>query len=85
MTGVPIVEIAADQHYKKNDYNGNAKILIHGTSNTGLRPCEKRRKKRRSSVEPIISHLKAGHRLCRNRIQYGKNTTQTLNNILSFA
>jgi IS5 family transposase len=32
----------------------------------GLRGCEKRRKKRRSSIEPIIGHLKSGHRLCRN-------------------
>jgi IS5 family transposase len=66
MTGVPIREISADTHYAKSDYTGDAKILIHGTSNAGLRGCEKRRKKRRSSIEPIIGHLKSGHRLCRN-------------------
>jgi IS5 family transposase len=69
MTGVTIREISTDKHYEQSDYQGEAKILIHGTSNTGLRPCEKRRKKRRSSIEPIIGHLKSGHRLCRNFLQ----------------
>jgi IS5 family transposase len=41
-------------------------FLIHGTSNSELRGCEKRRKKRRSIIEPIIGLLKSGHRLCRN-------------------
>ncbi|MDR1384360.1 MAG: hypothetical protein LBJ67_11050, partial [Planctomycetaceae bacterium] len=49
MTGVPIREISADTHYAKSDYKGDAKILIHETSNAGLRGCEKRRKKRRTA------------------------------------
>ncbi|MDR1384352.1 MAG: hypothetical protein LBJ67_11005 [Planctomycetaceae bacterium] len=45
MTGVLIREISADTHDAKSDYKGDAKILIHNTSNAGLRGCEKRRNK----------------------------------------
>jgi IS5 family transposase len=51
--------------YRGHDYEGKAVIRIAGSSNAGLSFSERKRKRRRSAVEPIIGHLKAGHRLGR--------------------
>jgi hypothetical protein len=51
--------------YRGHDYKGSAVIRIAGTSNDGLRWSEKKRKRRRSSIEPVIGHLKSDHRLDR--------------------
>ena len=51
--------------YRGHDYKGAAVIRIAGTSNEGLRWSERKRKRRRSSIEPVIRHLKSDHRLDR--------------------
>ena len=65
ITKVPVKEADIDKGYRGHDYKGTAVIRIAGTSNEGLRWSEKKRKRRRSSIEPVIGHLKSDHRLDR--------------------
>jgi IS5 family transposase len=65
ITKVTVTEADVDRGYRKHDYKGPAVIRIAGSSNKGLSWSEKKRKRRRSSVEPVIGHLKSDHRLDR--------------------
>lgn len=65
ITGVKVEEADVDRGYRGHHYTGPATIRIAGSSNAGLTATEKKRKRRRSSVEPIIGHLKSDHRLGR--------------------
>jgi IS5 family transposase len=65
ITKVSVTEADVDRGYRKHDYKGSAVIRIAGSSNAGLSRAERRRKRRRSSVEPVIGHLKSDHRLSR--------------------
>jgi len=65
ITKVTVKEADIDKGYRGHDYKGTAIIRIAGTSNEGLRWSEKKRKRRRSSIEPVIGHLKSDHRLDR--------------------
>ncbi|MCL2711221.1 MAG: IS5 family transposase [Planctomycetaceae bacterium] len=65
ITGVSVKEADVDKGYRGHDYKGSAVIRIAGTRNAGLRWSEKKRKRRRSSIEPVIGHLKSDHRLDR--------------------
>lgn len=65
ITKVSIEETDVDKGYKGHDYEGKAVIRIAGSSNTGLSFSERRRKHRRSTIEPMIGHLKSEHRLGR--------------------
>jgi IS5 family transposase len=69
ITKVTVTEAAVDRGYRGHDYKGTAVIRIAGTSNKGLSWSEKKRKRRRSSVEPVIGHLKSDHRLDRCFLQ----------------
>ena len=48
---------------KKFMTEGDAKVRIAGSSNAGLTASQRKRKRRRSSIEPVIGHLKSDHRL----------------------
>jgi len=65
ITKVIVTEANVDKGYRGHDYKGSAVIRIAGTSNEGLRWSERKRKRRRSSIEPVIGHLKSDHRLDR--------------------
>jgi len=65
ITKVIVTEANVDKGYRGHDYKGTAIIRIAGTSNEGLRWSERKRKRRRSSIEPVIGHLKSDHRLDR--------------------
>jgi IS5 family transposase len=65
MTKVSVKEADVDRGYRGHDYKGSAVIRIAGSSNAGLSWSERRRKRRRSSIEPVIGHLKSDHRLGR--------------------
>ena len=65
ITKVLVQEADVDRGYRGHDYQGTATIRIAGSSNKGLSASEKKRKRRRSSVEPVIGHLKSDHRLDR--------------------
>ena len=62
---VSVKEADVDKGYRGHDYQGDATIRIAGSSNAGLTVSQRKRKRRRSSVEPVIGHLKSDHRLDR--------------------
>jgi IS5 family transposase len=65
ITKVMVKEGNVDKGYRGHDYKGSAVIRLAGSSNSGLSVSERRRKRRRSSIEPVIGHLKSDHRLDR--------------------
>ena len=65
ITKVTVVEANVDKGYRGHDYQGAAVIRIAGSSNRGLSVSERKRKRRRSAIEPVIGHLKSDHRLDR--------------------
>jgi len=65
ITNIVLAEADVDRGYRGHDYKGDAKIRIAGSSNAGLSASERKRKRRRSSIEPVIGHLKSDHRLNR--------------------
>jgi IS5 family transposase len=65
ITNVPVVEGNVDKGYRKHDYKGPATIRLAGSSNATLSFSERKRKRRRSAIEPVIGHLKSDHRLDR--------------------
>lgn len=64
-TRVGVTEIMVDKGYRGHNYTGEAVVHIAGSSNAGLTRSEKRRKRRRSAIEPVIGHMKNEHRLDR--------------------
>jgi IS5 family transposase len=65
ITKVSVVEANVDKGYRGHDYKGTATIRIAGASNASLSFSERKRKRRRSAIEPVIGHLKSDHRLDR--------------------
>jgi IS5 family transposase len=65
MTNVIVTEANVDKGYRGHDYQGSAVIRLAGSSNAGLSFSQRKRKRRRSSIEPVIGHLKSDHRLAR--------------------
>jgi IS5 family transposase len=67
ITGRQVSEAFADKGYRGHDYTGQAQVHITGLR--GSAPAGKalrKRKKRRSAVEPKIGHLKSDNRMGRN-------------------
>jgi IS5 family transposase len=65
ITKIPVVEGNVDKGYRKHDYKGSATIRLAGSSNAALSWSQRKRKRRRSAIEPVIGHLKSDHRLDR--------------------
>ena len=65
MTKVTVTEANGDKGYRGHDYKGSAVVRLAGSSNAGLSASELKRQRRRSSVEPVMGHLKSDHRLAR--------------------
>jgi IS5 family transposase len=65
VTKVSVAEANVDRGYRGHDYVGAAVIRLAGSSNSGLSFSERKRKRRRSAIEPVIGHLKSDHRLDR--------------------
>ena len=65
LTSVPVTAAYVDKGYRGHNYQGAATIHIAGSSNRGLSAMIKRRRQRRSAVEPKIGHLKSENRLGR--------------------
>ncbi len=64
-TGVNVTDAFVDKGYRGHDYKGEATIHLAGSSSRDLTRAMKRRRKRRSAVEPKIGHLKSDHRMQR--------------------
>jgi len=65
ITNVMVTEANVDKGYRGHGYKGAAVIRIAGTSNAKLSASERKRKRRRSAIGPVIGHLKSDHRLDR--------------------
>lgn len=65
ITGVPISDGYVDKGYRGHDYEGDATIHIAGSGNKRLTTTQRKRRKRRSAVEPKIGHAKHDHRMNR--------------------
>ena len=60
-----VTDVYVDKGYRGNDYEGEASIHISGSSTRRLTRTQKKRRKRRSAVEPKIGHLKSDNRMGR--------------------
>ena len=65
ITGVPVTDGYVDKGYRGHDYQGDATIHIAGSSTKRLTRAQRRRRKRRSAIEPKIGHAKHDHRMNR--------------------
>ncbi len=65
ITGVRVTNAFVDKGYRGHDYNGDATIHIAGSNSRKLTRTQKKRRKRRSAVEPKIGHLKSDNRMGR--------------------
>jgi len=65
VTRVSVTDAFVDKGYRGNDYKGSATIHISGSSSRKLTRTQKKRRKRRSAVEPKIGHLKTDNRMGR--------------------
>lgn len=96
-TGVTLRDAYVDKGYRGHDYKGLAAVHIAGSSKRKLTRSERKRRRRRSAVEPKIGHAKSDHRMGRCFLQglAGDATNATLAaaganlrkllNLLSFA
>lgn len=64
-TGLDVVAAYVDKGYRGHGYKGSTTIHVAGTSVSELTRTEKRRRRRRSAIEPKIGHLKADNRMNR--------------------
>jgi transposase, IS5 family len=65
ITGVQITDGYVDKGYRGHDYQGEAKVHIAGSGTKRLTRTQRKRRKRRSAVEPKIGHAKHEHRMGR--------------------
>jgi IS5 family transposase len=77
ITGRQVKEAFVDKGYRGHDYAGDGQVHITGQRGKGKAgPALRRRKKRRSAVEPKIGHLKSDNRMGRNFLK-GKEGDRT--------
>jgi IS5 family transposase len=65
ITGVPPTDAYVDKGYRGHGCRGSTQIHIAGTSSKHLPRSERKRRRRRSAIEPKIGHLKSDHRVRR--------------------
>jgi IS5 family transposase len=82
-TGLDVIAAYVDKGYRGHGYEGDAVIHVAGTGTSGLTRAEKRRRRRRSAIEPKIGHLKADHRM--NRCVLHGLTGDAINAVLAAA
>ena len=64
-THVGVTDAYVDKGYRGHDYAGAASVHLSGSSVHNLTRTKKKRRKRRSAVEPKIGHLKSDNRMGR--------------------
>ena len=70
ITGREVKEAFVDKGYRGHDYTGDGQIHITGQRGKGKAgPALRKRKKRRSAVEPKIGHMKSDNRMNRNYLK----------------
>ncbi len=64
-TQVKVTDAYVDKGYRGHGYEGEATVHLAGSSLRGLSRTKRKRRQRRSAVEPKIGHLKSDHRMRR--------------------
>ncbi len=65
LTGVAVTDAYVDKGYRGHGYTGGAEVHIAGQRKKNTGRAERKRKRRRSAIEPKIGHLKSDHRMGR--------------------
>ena len=65
VTGVAVTDAYVDKGYRGHGYTGGAEVHIAGQSNKNATRAERKRRRRRSAIEPKIGRLKSDHRMDR--------------------
>ena len=65
VTGVAVTDAYVDKGYRGHDYTGSAEVHVAGQRSKGASRSQRKRRRRRSAVEPKIGHLKSDHRMAR--------------------
>jgi transposase, IS5 family len=65
VTGVAIKHAYVDKGYRGHDYTGKATVHIAGQSTKSMSSMMRKRRRRRSAIEPKIGHAKSENRLGR--------------------
>jgi len=65
VTGTAVTDTYVDKGYRGHGYTGGAKVHIAGQRQKNATRAERKRRRRRSAVEPKIGHLKSDHRMGR--------------------
>ena len=68
MSGVEVRRVHVDRGYRGHNYPKKARVWVTGRVRGATRTL-RREMKRRVAIEPVIGHLKAEHRLDRNRLK----------------
>lgn len=84
LTGAPLTRILADAGYRGHNAPQAHKFHVFTTGQKRrMTPAIKRQMKRRAAVEPVIGHLKNGHRMNRNYLAHTQG--DAINPILAAA
>ena len=65
VTGVAVTDAYVDKGYRGHGYTGGADVHIAGQRRKNTTRVERKRRRRRSAIEPKIGHLKSDHRMGR--------------------
>jgi len=65
VTGVAVTDTYVDKGYRGHGYAGGAEVHIAGQHRKNTTRAERKRRRRRSAIEPKIGHLKSDHRMGR--------------------
>jgi len=65
ITGVAISDVYVDKGYRGHDCEGSATVHIAGSAAKHPTPAQRKRRKRRSAIEPKIGHAEQDHRMGR--------------------
>ena len=70
ITGRVVREVFTDRGYRGHDYSGYGQVYITGRRSRSKAGFSlRRRRKRRSAIEPKIGHMKSDHRMYRNYLK----------------
>ncbi len=65
ITGVTLSDAYVDRGYRGHDYGGPTTVHLAGSRSKSLTSTQRKRRKRRSAIEPKIGHAKHDHRMGR--------------------
>ena len=83
VTGVAVTDVYVDKGYRGHDCTGDATVHRAGQSQKNATRAERKRRRRRSAIEPKIGHLKSDHRM--GRCFLARLTGDAINAVLAAA